>query len=74
MSITGLESGSLRELGAGGNPEALRVTLTRHAETTPAAGALRSRGLVAFAFAMGGVVRDAVYVTADALRGRYDHF
>jgi len=74
MSISGLDTGSLRELATRRNPHAVRVTLSRHAETRPGAGESRARGLVAFAFAMGGVVRDAVYVTADALRGRYDSF
>ncbi|HVN98760.1 MAG TPA: hypothetical protein VMT49_01860 [Steroidobacteraceae bacterium] len=31
------------------------------------------KGLVSLACAMGGVLRDTVYVTFDALSGRYDH-
>ena len=31
------------------------------------------KGLVSLACAMGGVLRDTVYVTFDALNGRYDH-
>jgi hypothetical protein len=33
----------------------------------------RLRNLVSMAYATGGVVRDMVFVTLDALRGRYDH-
>jgi hypothetical protein len=33
----------------------------------------RVKGLVRLAFALGGGVREALYVTLDALRGGYDH-
>lgn len=33
----------------------------------------RVKGLVRLAFALGGGVREAIYVTLDALRGGYDH-
>jgi len=76
MNITELDSRGMHEMrsaGGGGATHAHAVTRYDVDEGAASRGS-GIRGLMAFAFAMGGVVRDAVYITADALRGRYDHF
>jgi hypothetical protein len=69
INVTGYELGTAKSMRAGKEVAARSVNLG-HVADVPVAGL---KNLVGIACAVGTVVRDTVYVTLDALRGRYDH-
>jgi hypothetical protein len=74
MNITGLAVTEARHPQVGEGASALRrAELRRDGAAASSTAAPGIRGLVARACAVGGVLRDTVYVTFDALSGRYDH-
>jgi hypothetical protein len=71
MSIPEYPIGSAGEPRTG-NPDSRLPQLAMHESAEPPGPGLRTL-LLSVACVLGGVVRDTVYVTLDALRGRYDH-
>jgi hypothetical protein len=70
MNTSGYETGHSGDAAAGHNPTSAQVA-DHEGMQSPSPGLATL--LVSAACLMCGVVRDTVFVTLDALRGRYDH-